>query len=755
MKELWSTILKNALPILVPIVLGIGALLLYRWTKGRWVSRRTLLELASKPLTFLPGVGKEFLFPDYDSRLLQDKAIQQAGKTYFELPAIGPDGQSIDPTEGESIITALSKQLQKSRSVLIVGKGGAGKTTLLRRIAHMCLTNSHHVSLDGYRPVLVTVANSNDSPLKAIVDSLQRRGVLVDDAIVQAQLDAGKVLVLFDQSDVNSEAKYKQFREIVDFANLNQSSETLFVIACRPPRAIPAGMPVFELQPLRPTYMSKLPARLKFDKKREEAVKAQLKYFNGEPLQPLLFSIIAQAEGGSVPTLSNIYERYFRSLLPEGTDSNAINGWYDAACTLARCMMLDTGNAGSGMSHTPLMNYLNQEKILERVRQVHGLNEIDNNLDLLNKFAAMGILKNDESHWRFAHVTLERYFAASYLVDHLRQRKSWPVLDEWTKSSESQQSFLPVLDLVKEMLDQPPPATVLAGAPSMWKRYLRGEQRYPARLRFKGKEFVHVPAGSLLMGTNPAVADELFAKFGDEFLSRDALTPESPQHTVSVSDFYIARYPVTNEDYKAFVDATNHPLRIQDDHFSRNYNWSLQYRTYPPGKENYPAAMVSWRDAQAYCDWLGVRLPTEAEWELAARGTDGREWPWGDWKEGRCNCGGSLEILPVDQSARDGDSQYGVSDMAGNVFEWCSSLFRPYPYRADDGRENLDADGPRVVRGGAAGPSILKSRCAFRQGNEPDDYGFSIGFRVVLTDRALSEAEIISHEEAQKTQNQA
>jgi toxoflavin biosynthesis protein ToxD len=102
-----------------------------------------------------------------------------------------------------------------------------------------------------------------------------------------------------------------------------------------------------------------------------------------------------------------------------------------------------------------------------------------------------------------------------------------------------------------------------------------------------------------------------------------------------------------------------------------------------------------------------------------------------------------LEILPVGQFPN-GDSPYGVSDMAGNVFEWCSSVFRPYPYRADDdGRESPNEVGSRVVRGGAAGPSILKSRCAFRQGNKPDDYGFSIGFRVVLTDRALSEAEII------------
>ncbi len=739
MKELWSKIL----PVLIAIALGIGALLLYRWKQGRWVSRRTLLSLASKPLTYLPVLGKKFMFPGYDSRLLQEKSIRQAGNDYFELPAKGPHDELIDPTTtGESVIAALSKELQSSQSVLVVGQGGAGKTTLLRYITYSSLTNSLPASLDGYRPVLVTADDSKDSPLKAIVDSLQRRGVLADEEIVQAQLDAGKFLVMFDQSDVNSEAKRKQFREIVDFANRNPDSDSRFIIACRHPKAKPAGMPVFELQPLTAPYILRLLQRRKLDTKRRKAVQEQLSYFKNQSLQPQLLSILEQDYSGPVPTLSHIYERYFQSLLPEDADVDARNGWRDAARNLARYMMLDTGNPGIGMSHKPLIDDLKQDNLLQRLREQHDLNEIDNELDLLNKFAAMGILQRDESHWRFTDDKLEQYFAASYLVDDLEQRSSWPALAEWTKSSEKQESFLPVLDLVKEMLKQPAPPAVLAAIPSLWKRHLKGESRYPARVRFKGKEFVHVPAGSIMMGTNAAVADDLFAKFADQFLSREALTPESPQNLVSVSDFYISRYPVTNEEYKAFIDATSHSLRIQDDELSRNYNWDLQHRTYPAGKENYPVPMVSWRDAWAYCDWLGVRLPTEAEWELAARGTDGREWPWGSWQEGHCNCGGSLDILPVGQFPS-GDSPYGVGDMAGNVFEWCSSLFRPYPYRADDGRESPNEVGPRVVRGGAAGPSILKSRCAFRQGNKPNDYGFSIGFRIVLTDRALSDAEII------------
>lgn len=751
MKELWSTILKDVLlPLLGTCLVGLAALLLYAWKRGSIVARGPLLSLASKPLLYLPPVGKRFMFLGYTTRFSKEKAIEQTGKIYFDLPAKDPLGQSIDPTmQGDSVIAALVKELQTSQVVLIVGKGGAGKTTLLRRIAQMSLNNSLPASLDGYVPVLVTLHDAKDSPLKAIVESLENRGVLASEEVVQAQLAAGKFLVLFDQSDVNGEAKRQQFRDIVDFAGRNQFSNSRFVLACRHPRAMPAGVPVIELQPLTPAYILRLLKSPKFDKNRE-SIRAQLNYFDNQSLQPQLFSIIAQPVSGPTPTLSNIYERYFRSLLPESIDADAINGWRDAGGILARCIMLDSGKRASGLSHEPLMGCLERDRTyneitensLERLQRLHGL-KFDNGLELLNAFAAMGIIQRDEPRWRFADDKLEQYFAASYLVDYLRQRDSWPPLDQWTKSSESQEEFLKVLGLVRELLGQQPPAALLAEIPSLWKRNLKGESRYPARVRFKGREFLHIPAGSFLMGTKPAVADDLFARLADEFLSRDSLTPESPQHTVSVSDFYISRYPVTNEEYKAFVDAQNYPLQIQDDEFSRNYNWSLRDRTYPPGKQNYPAPMVSWRDAVAYCDWLGVRLPTEAEWEMAARGADGREWPWGDWQEGRCNCGGSLDILPVGQFANDGDSQYGVGDMAGNVFEWCSSLFRPYPYRADDGRENLDADGLRVVRGGAAGPSILKSRCAFRQGNKPDDYGFSIGFRVVLTDRALGEAEII------------
>ena len=748
MKEWSLTFLKQILPYTGVALLGLLALLLFAWRRSRIVSRGVLAALANKPLLWVPGIGKWFLFLGYQKNLLKDAPIQEVAKIYYDLPATDPRDQTIDPTtRGESLIAAIAKELESSQAVVVAGKGGADKTTLLRRIAHLNLTKALPRSLDNFLPVLVTLDDPKETPLQAIVRSLVARGLLVDEDVMAAQLEAGKFLVLFDQSEIGSEEERKQFRDVVTFANANQRNSSRFVIAARHPKTSLADVPVFELQPLTASYIRRLLGWLKLDQRRRAAVEAQLNYFKDDALQPQLFSIILQTQG-EVPPLSTIYSRYFKSLLSDRIDVDQINGWHDAAGILARCMMLDTGRQGAGLPHEQLMTCLARKRTynditedsLERLRRLHGLN-FENGLRLLNRFAEMGVLGRNE-HWHFADEKLEQYFAASYLVDYLDQRHAWPALDEWTKTPEKQQAFMAILSLVREMLGSGSQAKIPATMPSLWLRYLRGEPLLPPRVRFQGREFIHVPAGPFLMGTKPDVVHDLFGKFGNDYVPRVALDAELPQHTVTVPDFYISRYPVTNEEYKAFADARKHPIRIQDDEFSRGYNWDEQ-RMYPSGKEKYPVGMVTWQDARAYCDWLGVRLPTEAEWEKAARGVDGREWPWGDWQEGRCNCGGSLELVPTGNFSAESDSPYGVSEMAGNVFEWCSSLFRGYPYRAGDGREDMTVEGKRVVRGGPAGPWILKSRCAFRQGNEPGDFGFSIGFRVVLTDEALSQAEVI------------
>jgi len=229
-------------------------------------------------------------------------------------------------------------------------------------------------------------------------------------------------------------------------------------------------------------------------------------------------------------------------------------------------------------------------------------------------------------------------------------------------------------------------------------------------------ELVRVPAGEFLMGSDSA---------------KDALAwpNEQPQHRLVLPEIHIGKYPITNEQYAVFVKAKG--VGVPG-------HW--EGSRIPTGKEHHPVVYVSWHDAVAFCDWLSqvsgrtVRLPTEAEWEKAARGEDERIWPWGnEWDATRLNsrAAGLGSTTPVGEYSPGGDSPYGCADMAGNVWEWCSSLYRPCPYDADDGRENPKAPHPRVLRGGAFCGGSGGVRCAVRLGIDPDYCNRDFGFRVV------------------------
>jgi formylglycine-generating enzyme required for sulfatase activity len=166
---------------------------------------------------------------------------------------------------------------------------------------------------------------------------------------------------------------------------------------------------------------------------------------------------------------------------------------------------------------------------------------------------------------------------------------------------------------------------------------------------------------------------------------------DAPRHTVPLGSFYIDKYEVTNVLYKACVDVNACPRP------------SNQTAYNDPLYAEYPVVFVDWKQAKTYCEWRGARLPTEAEWEKAARGTQERNYPWGDGIDCTfANFSGCKDKDGTSQvgSYEAGKSMYDAYDLAGNVSEWVSSLFKPYPYGAFDGREDPDAPGNRVLRGG-------------------------------------------------------
>jgi formylglycine-generating enzyme required for sulfatase activity len=229
-------------------------------------------------------------------------------------------------------------------------------------------------------------------------------------------------------------------------------------------------------------------------------------------------------------------------------------------------------------------------------------------------------------------------------------------------------------------------------------------------------EMVLIPAGEFLMGSDPSV-------------DKDARDNEQPQHTLYLPDYYLAKTPVTNAQYAAFVQATTYHRQPE--------GWEAGKP--PSGKEDHPVVNVSWHDAVAYCNWLAkvtgrpYRLPSEAEWEKGARGTDGRIYPWGnEWDAKRCNTVESDKwgTTPVGAYPQ-GASPYGLLDMAGNVWEWTRSVFKSYPYDPDDGREDLEAEGARVLRGGSWRLNPDRARCVGRTGYSPLHSDYYLGFRLV------------------------
>jgi len=240
-----------------------------------------------------------------------------------------------------------------------------------------------------------------------------------------------------------------------------------------------------------------------------------------------------------------------------------------------------------------------------------------------------------------------------------------------------------------------------------------------------------VPAGKYIMGTSDDNIKRLQLKESDwayEWADNDLFENEQPQHTVSIAAFEIAQYPTTNGEYYQFTSDTGYRLPKTWKGF-----------TFPDEFGNHPVTGVSKFDVQEYIHWLNkrtglkFRLPTEEEWESAARGKDGRIFPWGNtFDPWRCNTSESAKrgTTPVDTYSPSGDSQYGVADMVGNVWEWTSSTFERYSDKINDGKDFSSPTQRYVVRGGAWYYSRKLARCAVREGMNPDYSSRLIGFRL-------------------------
>ncbi len=255
-------------------------------------------------------------------------------------------------------------------------------------------------------------------------------------------------------------------------------------------------------------------------------------------------------------------------------------------------------------------------------------------------------------------------------------------------------------------------------------------------------DLVRIPAGEFLMGSTDA--------------DSQAASNEKPQHKVTLDEYLIGKTEVTNAQFGAFVKATGYKTTAEKEGSGYAYdgtNWSdmkgadWQHPKGPnsniSGKDNHPVVLVSWDDAVAFCAWASqvtgrkVTLPTEAQWEKAARGTDGRIYPWGNGEPNANLANFNMNVIDTTEAGKyspAGDSPYGLSDMAGNAWEWTADWYSDTYYASSP---SSNPQGPttstgRVLRGGGWINYSLSVRVAFRFRNVPTNRYGHFGFRVAV-----------------------
>jgi hypothetical protein len=471
-------VLTSIFSILFVYFVGVGALIISAWKKGSALfSRSWLTKLASKPLLISPGIGKWALFLGYRKRLQNQSDVLRASTKFFGVPGIEPDGKNILPdSTGIALIQSIAKSLDFQQPALIEAKGGGGKTTLLARWSYLALNNGLPAQFKGYKPIFITPAYYADNLIDSIASVLRERdGVAIDKDMVQAQLETGKYLVLFDGVSEIIGDQNKGLQEILRATRNADYRNCRFIITTRPGLTIPSEIKVFRLQPLSAEIVLQFLPLYQLDREQEFQVKKQLSLFGKKPIEPLLFNMIIEQGRNDIlsPTRSQLYERFFRRQLRVTTDT-MWEGWRTILGEFARWFVLETGRRGVGKIHETLVDQIsmkpgdqNTSSLLERGKKYYQL-PVENELYLLEKLQASAVFQRGK-RWQFAHDTYEEYFVACYISSYLTIHEKLPNLDLWTINDDQILSFVGVIEFLKEMADDELMKILLnAGLPVLW-----------------------------------------------------------------------------------------------------------------------------------------------------------------------------------------------------------------------------------------------------------------------------------------------
>jgi len=346
------------------------------------------------------------------------------------------------------------------------------------------------------------------------------------------------------------------------------------------------------------------------------------------------------------------------------------------------------------------------------------------------------LIHEDETDRFYKHNTIRQYrYRINKLIGHdvVRYKDQHFFIDgeilkeespsEWVVSEEDDRVVVKGVFPKKNIAIGVSIVLVLAVSTATYALYRR-----PSILSKPESDMVLIPEGKFIMGSTEEQAEAAYELNGENY-EKESYFAEYPQREVNLPDYYIDRKEVSNAEFALFVAAAQRAL---PDTVSASQDLNAP---------NQPIVGVSWDDADAYCSWAGKRLPTEAEWEKAARGTDGRIFSWGDeWDSKKDNHGGSrlyrlddgdgfAYTAPVGTEL--GVSPYGILNMSGNAYEWTGDDFNAYPEN-DKYSYVLLNKGAKVMKGGAFDDGPSEHRPASRIGYPKDFRGYDFGFRCAM-----------------------
>ena len=731
-------------------------------------------------------------------KVMDEKGMKKERESSLELELLEDvKGESAEPKEPANI--DIEELMGRVNCLLLEGKAGMGKTTLIKHLAYSLTHGSGPAALKGFLPVPVFLKDFwsiyqkeiNKEGTEITFESLlgeyfKKIRCPLTIETVNAFLAKGRALVLLDGLDEIPEVFRPDLVKLIHQFQFQQDKNR-FLITGRPHGIEGKGLECFGKNHRKIEDLDEKKAET-FISRWFRAVSGQAKglaeltagdmisdirlhehagVFTRNPLLLTALCIFYLVGGKRIPDQrADLYDRIVNNLLyrrfHDAKDPGKVNRVREYLMLLAYTMhtrnikSIDPGEAREVLKEKYLI--MKDESTQAYKKRIENLfNGIEPVCGLLNRLSSGDI--------EFSHLSFQEFLAAKHVLDMNISYKKYLKNPWW---EEALLLYIGLMNLemkkqsnevVREMLKKRQTRLQFLGARAL--RDFQHSKREEPVVTTAGKKLV------ALIDSNSSLEDrfeagDILGILGDTRISRDnmVLIPEGeftrgstehdrekPIRQIYLDEFKIGKYPVTNEEFKVFI----HDNGYGNKEFwtAEGWQWKEKNKISEPvywhdrkwNGPNFPVVGVSWYEASAYAKWLSKEtkkpyaLPFEAQWEKAARGTDGNMYPWGNtFDKNLCNSGESglrrtspVGIFPA------GKSPCGCLDMAGNVWEWCADWFGKDYYRKSPGKNPI---GPRsgsirVVRGGSCFNDARYCRAAYRFCNHPAIRVNNVGFRLV------------------------